>query len=76
MASLYTINEDRPEIAAAVAHEIRVIAAWLSAHAEDLAADTGRMVVAEIPRLHIDIDVNGLSSVSTDRKYYVPRKRA
>lgn len=76
MASQCTINEYRPEIAAAVAHEIHVIAAWMDAHAEDLAADTGRMVVAETPRLCIDIDINGLSSVSTSRKYYVPRTRA
>ena len=76
MASQCTINEYRPEIAAAAAHEIHVIAAWMDAHAEDLAADMGRMLVAEMPRLHIDIDVNGVSSVSTDRKYYVPRKRA
>lgn len=72
MASPYAINEDRPELAAAVASEIRVIAAWLDAHAEDLAADIGRMVVAESPCLCIDIDINGLSSVSTSRKYYVP----
>ena len=76
MASQCTINEYRPEIAAAVAHEIHVIAAWMDAHAEDLAADTERMVVAASPRLYIDIDINGLSSVSTSRKYYVPRKRA
>lgn len=76
MASLHTFSEYRPEIAAAVAHEIHVIAAWLDAHAEDLAADTGRMVAAESPRLCIDIDINGLSSVSTSRKYYVPGKRA
>lgn len=76
MASLHTFNENRPELAAAVAREIHVIAAWLDAHAEDLAADMGRMVVAESPRLCIDIDINGLSSVSTSRKYYVPRKRA
>lgn len=76
MASLHTFSEYRPELAAAVAHEIHVIAAWMDAHAEDLAADIGRMVVAESPRLCIDIDINGLSSVSTSRKYYVPRKRA
>lgn len=76
MASTCAINENRPELAAAVAHEIHVIAAWMDAHAEDLAADIGRMVVAESPRLCIDIDINGLSSVSTSRKYYVPRKLA
>ncbi|WP_270481540.1 hypothetical protein [Collinsella tanakaei] len=76
MASLHTINEYRPELSATVAHEIHVIAAWMDAHAEDLAADMGRMVVAEMPRLHIDIDINGLSSVSTSRKYYVPKNRA
>ena len=76
MASLHAINENRPEIAAAVAHEIHVIAAWMDAHAEDLAADTGKMIVAENPHLDVDIDINGLSSVSTRRKYYVMRKRA
>jgi len=76
MASLHTFSEYRPELAAAVAHEIHVIAAWMDAHAEDLAADMGRMVAAESPRLCIDIDINGLSSVSTSRKYYVPGKRA
>lgn len=76
MASLHTFSEYRPELAAAVAHEIHVIAAWMDAHAEDLAADMGRMVAAESPRLCIDIDINGLSSVSTSRKYYVIRKRA
>lgn len=75
MASLHTFSEYRPELAAAVAHEIHVIAAWMDAHAEDLAADMGRMVAAESPSLCIDIDINGLSSVSTSRKYYVPRKR-
>jgi hypothetical protein len=76
MASLHTFSEYRPELATAVAHEIHVIAAWMDAHAEDLAADMGRMVAAESPRLCIDIDINGLSSVSTSRKYYVPGKRA
>ena len=76
MASLHTFSEYRPELAAAVAHEIHVIAAWMDAHAEDLAADMGRMGAAESPRLCIDIDINGLSSVSTSRKYYVPGKRA
>lgn len=76
MASLHTFSEYRPELAAAVAHEIHVIAAWMDAHAEDLAADMWRMVAAESPRLCIDIDINGLSSVSTSRKYYVPGKRA
>lgn len=76
MASLCTINEYRPKIAASVAHEIHVIAAWMDAHAEDLAADMGRMVVAESPHLDVDIDINGISSVSTSRKYYVCRKRA
>ncbi len=76
MASLCTINEYRPKIAADVASEIHAIAAWMDAHAEDLAADTGRMVVAESPHLDVDIDINGISSVSTSRKYYVTRKRA
>lgn len=76
MASTCAINEDRPELAAAVAHEIHAIAAWMDTHAEDLAADTGKMIVAEKPHLDVDIDINGLSSVSTSRKYYVTRKRA
>lgn len=76
MASLHAINENRPEIAADVASEIHVIAAWMDAHAEDLAADTGKKIVAEKPHLDVDIDINGISSVSTSRKYYVTRKRA
>ena len=77
MTSLYATNENRPKIAAAVASEIHAIAAWISdAHAEDLAADTGKMIVAEKPHLDVEIDINGLSSVSTSRKYYVCRKRA
>lgn len=76
MASLHTINENRPEIAADVASEIHAIAAWMDTHAEDLAADTGKMIVAEKPHLDVDIDINGISSVSTSRKYYVTRKRA
>lgn len=76
MASLCTINEYRPKIAADVASEIHAIAAWMDTHAEDLAADTGKMIVAEKPHLDVDIDINGLSSVSTSRKYYVTRKRA
>lgn len=75
MASLLEINEDRPEIAAAVASEIRAIAAWLDAHAEDLAADTGRMLVSKCLHLDVDIDIKGLSRVSTSREYIVPRKR-
>lgn len=76
MTSLYATNENRPKIAADVASEIHAIAAWMDAHAEDLAADTGKMIVAEKPHLDVDIDINGLSSVSTSRKYYVIRKRA
>ena len=49
MASLCTINEYRPKIAADVASEIHAIAARMDAHAEDLAADTGKMIVAENP---------------------------
>lgn len=76
MALLHTINEYRPKIAADVASEIHAIAAWMDAHTEDLAADTGKMIVAEKPHLDVDIDINGLSSVSISRKYYVTRKRA
>lgn len=67
MASLCTINEYRPKIAASAAMT------WISCATE---ADMGRMVVAESPHLDVDIDINGLSSVSTSRKYYVCRKRA
>lgn len=76
MAIISEVSEYRPELAAAIASEIRTIAAWLDAHAEDLAADIGRMIVAESPRLNVDIDINGPSRVSTGREYIVPKKRA
>lgn len=68
------INEYRPEIAASIASEIRAVAAWLDSHADDLAADAGRMlVVGGSVDLDIAIDPRGLSTVSTSREYFVPK---
>ena len=68
------INECRPEIAASVASGIRTVAAWLDRHADDLAADTGVMVVADgSVAFNVTIEPRGLYTVSTGRKYYVPR---
>ena len=68
------INECRPEIAASVASGIRTVAAWLDRHADDLAADTGVMVVAGgSVSFNVTIQPGGPYAVSTGREYYVPR---
>lgn len=67
------INEYHPEIAASIASEIRAVAAWLDVHADDLAADTGRMLVVDgSVDLDIAIDPRGPSTVSIHREYFVP----
>lgn len=68
------INEYRPEVATSVASDIRTVAAWLDRHTDDLAADTGRMLVADgSVDLGITIDSRGLPTVSTSREYLVPK---
>lgn len=68
------INEYRPEIAASVASGIRAVAAWLDRHADDLAADTGRMVVTGgHVAFNVTIDPRGLYTVSTGSEYHVPK---
>lgn len=68
------INEYQPEIAASIASEIRAVATWLDSHADDLAADMGRMLAVDgSVDLGIAIDPRGPSTVSTHREYFVPK---